>query len=537
MRYLNSLRIRQKIYLGFCILSLLFVSTTLFSFISNKAIQRHSHELRNRDYLRLEHTHILLSEFQAIVGYYSNTAGSADTRIMARAKESSDRFTASINELKISDASGIREIEEISELFERFNHDGRLITEAVISRDPQMIESGMTRFSESVSGLKERLELYKRRTSEMFSNRISDIESITGWNNRIFTFMSLAMIITGFVMAYFIARMTVSPLHNLALVFKEIAEGDGDLRRRLDTDRMDESGEVALSFNTFADKITDVLTRAAELTQRAGFTAMQLSATSEHISKGTENQNMQVTQVATAIEQMSATVSQVAGNTSQAAEFARKASEMAMNGGEVVSMTVSGMQGIAKYVEESAKTIEELGRNSDRIGYIITVINDIADQTNLLALNAAIEAARAGEHGKGFAVVADEVRKLAERTSKSTKEIRDKIEFIQKRTAGAVDAMNSGRKDVETGVELASSAGESLTRIVDIVRNVSNMIHQIAAASEQQSAAAGDISSNMEGIAAVTRETAGSVRETSNSANELSKIASELQAVTSQFRL
>ena len=210
---------------------------------------------------------------------------------------------------------------------------------------------------------------------------------------------------------------------------------------------------------------------------------------------------------------------------------------MAIKGGDIVSRTVDGMQSIAKSVEESANTIEELGRNSDQIGEIITVINDIADQTNLLALNAAIEAARAGEHGKGFAVVADEVRKLAERTTKATKEIRGKIELIQDKTAGAVEAMNSGRKDVDAGVGFATEAGVSLTNIVEIVKNVSNMINQIAAAEEQQSAAAGEISSNMESIANVTKEASGSVKDTSNAANELSKIASELQTMTSQFKL
>jgi len=353
----------------------------------------------------------------------------------------------------------------------------------------------------------------------------------------IVTLISLAMIIVSLVMAFLISRMVVTPLNQLAAAFKEIAEGDGDLRRRLDTSRMDETGEVAQGFNTFADKLTTVLSKVVELTQKVGFSAMHLSATAEQISRGTQNQNMQVTQVASAIEEMSATVIQVANNTSQAAEFAKTASDMAINGGEIVSKTVAGMQSIATSVEESASTIEELGRNSDQIGEIITVINGIADQTNLLALNAAIEAARAGEHGKGFAVVADEVRKLAERTSKATKEIRDKIELIQKRTAGAVDAMNNGRKNVDAGVELASEAGESLTNIVEIVKSVSNMIMQIAAAEEQQSAAAGEISANMEGIAAVTSQASGSVKDTSDAANELSKIASELQAMTSQFKL
>ena len=348
-----------------------------------------------------------------------------------------------------------------------------------------------------------------KNPKEVFSSNIANIENTSKRNNLIVSAITVAMIIASLMMAYFITRMIVGPLHQLAAAFKDIAEGEGDLRRRLDVGRRDEIGEVAEGFNTFADKLTNVLSKVVELTQRVGFSAMQLSATAEQISKGTQNQNMQVTQVASAIEEMSATVIEVASNTSQAAEFAKKATDMAIKGGDIVSRTVDGMQSIAKSVEESANTIEELGRNSDQIGEIITVINDIADQTNLLALNAAIEAARAGEHGKGFAVVADEVRKLAERTTKATKEIRGKIELIQDKTAGAVEAMNSGRKNVDAGVGFATEAGVSLTNIVEIVKNVSNMINQIAAAEEQQSAAAGEISSNMESIANVTKEASG----------------------------
>jgi methyl-accepting chemotaxis protein len=195
------------------------------------------------------------------------------------------------------------------------------------------------------------------------------------------------------------------------------------------------------------------------------------------------------------------------------------------------------MNRIASVVNQSAQTVRALGKSSDQIGEIIGVIDDIADQTNLLALNAAIEAARAGEQGRGFAVVADEVRKLAERTTKATKEIAGMIKQIQSETIGAVSAMEEGTKEVENGKMLADKAGISLREIVDVSQKVTDMVAQIAAASEQQSSASEQISKNVEAISSVTGQTASGTQQIARAAEDLNRLTENLQQLVGRFKL
>jgi len=539
--FTNCLKIKHKILLSFCLLSFLFIGGAIFSFIASRSIQQQSYIVKNNTYGMLQHSQTLMTDFKYTEEQFSNAGAFSDTDKLSKGKETSEHFISILGELKrleANDPASLKELDAIDKSFREFSDNGLLIAEALINRqDPLSISDPMKKFREGTLALKEELGAYSKAKEEAFKNGIEGIENTSGRNSRVVTFLAVVMVIISMLMAFFITNIVSKPLKQLTMAFQDIAEGEGDLRRRLDANRKDEIGEVSKGFNVFVDRLAAVLSKVVEMTQRVGFSAMQLSATAEQISKGTQNQNMQVTQVASAIEEMGATVVEVAKNASQAAEFSKKASEMAVKGGNIVGRTVKGMRDIAKSVEESAGTIEELGKSSNQIGEIITVINDIADQTNLLALNAAIEAARAGEHGKGFAVVADEVRKLAERTTKATKEIKTKIELIQERTAGAVEAMNSGRKDVEEGVGLATEAGESLQSIVESVKNVSDMIQQIAAATEEQSAAAGEVSANMENISTTATETSVSIMETTNAAGDLSKIASELQALTGQFKL
>ncbi|MEN0020056.1 MAG: methyl-accepting chemotaxis protein [Planctomycetota bacterium] len=337
---------------------------------------------------------------------------------------------------------------------------------------------------------------------------------------------------------FFLMRATLSkPLTAVTDRLRDIAEGEGDLTCRLNIQRGDEIGKLGHWFDVFLTKIHDVIVDVRNSTEDVASAATEIAASSEQISQGAGAQTNQIQQVSSAIEQMSASVVEVAQKSGEAANSARESGNSAREGDSVVAETIQGMRSINEAVEASAAAVQSLGRRGEEIGEIIGVINDIADQTNLLALNAAIEAARAGEHGRGFAVVADEVRKLADRTTKETDEIAQSIQAIQAETGEAVSRMNGGTEQVREGVERATSAGQSLKQIVEASQQVSGMIESIAAAAEEQSAAAEEVSRNVEQISSVTRQTSEGVREAASAKTQLSQRTEELRRLVGSFKV
>jgi len=265
--------------------------------------------------------------------------------------------------------------------------------------------------------------------------------------------------------------------------------------------------------------------------------AGELNANAEQIATGAEEVAAQTGTVATASEEMAATSMSIAQSCHHAAEGSEHASSRARVGAEVVDQTVAVMGRIAAQVTSSAATVAGLGARSDQIGEIIGTIEDIADQTNLLALNAAIEAARAGEQGRGFAVVADEVRALAERTTRATREIAEMIKAIQLETKGAVEAMQQGVREVESGTREAAKSGEALHEILDRINDVTMQVNQIATAAEEQTATTGEITGNIQQITEVVHDTSRGAHESAAAAGQLANLAEDLRTLVGQFRL
>ena len=327
----------------------------------------------------------------------------------------------------------------------------------------------------------------------------------------------------------------IAPINKTVEVIEGVAQGD--LTRRIDVMSGDEIGALAEHFNRLVEKLHSAIMQVAGSSNEVSSAAGMLDSATEHMATGVEEAAMQVNSVAAASEEMSKTTSEIAHNCVVAAKSSEKANGSASSGEKIIQETIGVMNRINNRVKESADIIKNLGVRSEQIGEIVGLINDVADQTNLLALNAAIEAARAGEHGRGFAVVADEVRKLAERTSDATKEIRGTIQSMQSETKKAVVSMEDGVNDVGQGTIEAAKSGEALKDILYQINKVTTEINQIAVASEEETATTNEIASSIQQISQVMHDTSKRIQGNAEASAKLADLSKTLQEMVGQFKL
>ncbi len=344
-------------------------------------------------------------------------------------------------------------------------------------------------------------------------------------------------LVLGGVIAWAITAMIIAPLKTALDAMADIVGGEGDLTRRLDDSHNNEIGQLAHGFNMFASLVHHMVSEVVGYTQRLTQSADRLTTITEETSRGADRQQTQTDGVVAAVNEMAATGQEVAANTLAAADAAKNADVAAADGRNVVGQTIEVINDLATEVQRAGEVIHGLEHDSEAIGGVLDVIRGIAEQTNLLALNAAIEAARAGEQGRGFAVVADEVRTLASRTQQSTAEIQIMIERLQKGAQEAVQVMGQSKRRADDSVEQAVKAGSTLESISAAVGIINQMNTQIATAAEQQNAVAEEINRSVVGISEVTEQTAAGAQQTASASNELNELASQLSGMVKQFKI
>ncbi len=346
---------------------------------------------------------------------------------------------------------------------------------------------------------------------------------------------TLLALLVGIIAAVIITRQITRPLRETLAVVDRIASGD--LSHNLIVTRRDELGVLQQGIARMGVTLRDLISGIRDGVTQIASAAEQLSAVTEQTSAGVNNQKVETDQVATAMHEMTATVQEVARNAEEASQAAAAADGEARAGDQVVNEAIAQIERLASEVERSTDAMTVLQQESDKIGSVMDVIKAVAEQTNLLALNAAIEAARAGEAGRGFAVVADEVRGLAQRTQKSTEEIEGLVAGLQNGTQQVAAVMNNSRSLTDSSVALTRKAGVSLENITRTVSNIQSMNQQIAAAAEEQSAVAEEISRSIINVRDVSEQTAAASEETAASSVELARLGNQLQMMVSHFRV
>ncbi len=348
---------------------------------------------------------------------------------------------------------------------------------------------------------------------------------------------AVVMIIAVIVFSYFIGRSVLLPTRLAANMMKDISQGEGDLTRTLNEEGNDEISKLSHSFNLFVSKMRESLVHVSQSANDVNEHAHTVDDSTKTSQSFIELQNDSSTQVAAAMEQMTHQIHDVSSNAEAAEQAANDAAHNASTGKHVVAETITAIETLSANIETVSRVTEDLANESQNIGSVLDVIRSISEQTNLLALNAAIEAARAGEHGRGFAVVADEVRTLASRTGQSTDEIQSMISKLQEGTRAAVDAVKASQTLSVSTVEQASSANNSLNEIERLVSVITEMNSQIARATEQQTQAADEVNLRINDLSQSTEQSLDNTKQLNSASDKLKQSSTELSSIVNRFKL
>ena len=465
----------------------------------------------------------------------------SDEKALSNYKKASEEFLGTLKEATRV-ASGVKEYSKQLDKLPAMWQENSVIKEEIIklAREGKQADSIEMLVKKETPKWRETKGLIIEMQTALKKDIKSERIELGAFTDKTFSLTVTALLVTILLVNIFLLvfwRVMQTSFNELIGRLKDIADGEGDLSKRLDVKGKDELAQVAHWLNLFMEKISSAIGSVAGTTASLASSTTELNVTAKKMADSAEEVAVQAGSVATASEEMAATSNDIASNCHMVAQSAQRAADTTQKGFEVVRHTVDGIRYRGDRTKKNALAISSLGERSDQIGAIVATIEDIADQTNLLALNAAIEAARAGEQGRGFAVVADEVRALADRTTRATKEISDMIKTIQNETRQAIVSMEEGVKGTEKDADEAAGLETALQEILEQVNAVTMQVSQIATAAVEQTATTNEITGNIHRISSIIEGASKGAHDTATASSNLSKMGDDLNRMISQFKL
>jgi len=539
MNWFNSLSVQVKILtipvvgaLGFSV----YLMISILSMSNTVDLLKQAYQV---DYRLLQTAELGLVKLDKIKGTLANAATMGEGELIDNAKVYSQEIEHAFTTTALADKENAIFLNAWLRDFKQYYVASSTLSAQMVDGTINFdtLASQAQRISEQLIKIERNLATFKHQRYEAFVFAFEEVNTNVESTSQTGLIIGIATIGLLFIVAVPIARTTKRSLAEIIESMRNIAQDDADLTVRLKTNSKDEIGELVFWFNSFIEKLQGVIKRVVDTSLPIAYTAENIQRLSNDTIISFTKQSESVIQSRQSVDEMSQSVGEITRNAADAATAAQNANEEADLGREVVLKTVAGIEELAQIVADTSDTINQLQQDSNRVNVVLDVIKGIAEQTNLLALNAAIEAARAGEQGRGFAVVADEVRNLASRTQESTEEINLMLIQLQTAASKAVSMMDNSRQSVEASVNSANQAGERLMLITETVNTISDMNGAIAVATEEQSQVAIIMVGQVEDIQLCAQDASTASNEIANVTKDLNMLASELAKITGQFKV